>query len=84
MINAAMETEISGSRNATFWHAGGWREPAVLATTLMVHVSGHGPRRVYVSKRSGRSYIKLSRKRIWLTDKQLEEAYEKAGANELR
>ena len=40
------------------------------ATSLMLHIEGHGPRRVYQFPKSGRCFVVVKRRRRMLTEKE--------------
>lgn len=80
MISGAMETARPG--NDRFWAFGQWRERATLSTSLMVHIEGKGPRRVYISRRTGQSFIVMKRRRRYLSEAELSEASRRAERKE--
>ncbi len=70
MINAAMKTVvnekslINRDRFLNQWYGkpASW-EP----TELMIHVEGYGPRRIYVSRLTGRYWYQKNRRKVILT-----------------
>ena len=54
------------------------RVPAWEPTRWMVHYEGHGPRRVYLARKSGRHFVKIGGRRVWLTQETLEEIIAKS------
>lgn len=78
-ISAAMQTSLKVREG--FYRYGKFTIARIVASSLMVHVEGHGPRRVYVNRHTGKSFIMIRGKRKTLSDSELSSAYEKATDN---
>jgi len=62
--NAAMKTRPPKAPRPFFAY-GRWQETTIKRpTSLMVHIEGHGPRRVYRSDNTGRYYYMLDNRRV--------------------
>lgn len=59
--NAAMETKAPKAPRP-FFYAGAFRNPTVHPTSIMVHIEGHGPRRIYSGPRG--FFYWLNRRRV--------------------
>lgn len=63
-INAAMQTAVPDAPCGYFAHGRWHTTTSKRPTSLMVHITGRGPRRVYRSDHTGRYYIIIRGRRL--------------------